>query len=130
MRLCGEPRWQLDIQGDFVNLRFAQKVAASEVPYGLLPGLAQRATVAQSEPQVGAVISAAVQPGPFSAAEAEYPRLMPVLYWHEARQLQPPLSLIRQAMRAISRCLASHSMLMNHKIIFLMIYLHKDMISH
>ena len=60
MRLCVEKRRQLDIQGGFVNLRFAQKVAACEVPCILLTGLAQRATVAQSEPQVGAVISAAV----------------------------------------------------------------------
>ena len=84
MRLCGETRWQLDIQGSFVNLRFAQKVAASEIPYGLLPGLAKRATVAQSEPQVGAVISAAVQPGAFSAAGVGNPRLIPVPYRHEA----------------------------------------------
>ena len=84
MRLCGETRWQLDIQGSFVNLRFAQKVAACEVPYGLLLGLAKHATVAQSEPQVGAVISAAVQPGAFSAAGVGNPRLIPVPYRHEA----------------------------------------------
>ena len=84
MRLCGETRWQLDIQGGFVNLRFAQKVAASEIPYGLLPGLAKRATVAQSEPQVGAVISAAVQPRAFSAAGIGNPQLMAVPYRQEA----------------------------------------------
>ena len=84
MRLCGETRWQLDIQGGFVNLRFAQKVAASEIPYGLLPGLVRRAAAAAATPQVGAVVSAAVQPGAFSAAGVGNPRLIPVPYRHEA----------------------------------------------
>ena len=43
--------------------------AAGKVPIGMLAGLARRTATARAEPQVGAVVSAAVQPETFSAAD-------------------------------------------------------------
>ena len=54
----------------------------------VLAGLVRRRTIAQATPQVGAVVSAAVQIGTFSAADK---RDLMATCKHEARQLQTPL---------------------------------------
>ena len=68
--------------------------AARQVPVGVFAGLVRRTTVAQSEPQVGDVVSAAMQPGVFSAADKR--NLMAACKHEAPRQLQTPLRSMQE----------------------------------